>query len=69
MWEVKEFDGETWKGVRLPEDVVMNRFDLVGGIVLQQCEELGILSLEDRAPAVNMAGILESYKRFLALKG
>ena len=69
VWEVKEFDVETWKGVRLPEDVVMNRFDLVGGIVLQQCEELGILSLEDRAPAVNMAGILESYKRFLALKG
>jgi len=66
VWEVREFSGESWPGARLPEGIIQKRFDLVGGLVLTACEALGILELTDRKPAVNMAAVLESVKRYKA---
>lgn len=64
VWEVKEFDGATWNGVKLPEEVIQQRFDLIGGFVLTQCADLGILELVDRKPAANMAEVLSSVERY-----
>jgi phosphomannomutase len=63
VWEVKEFEGATWNGTKLPEEVIQQRFDLIGGVVLVACEALHILELVDRKPAANMAGVLPSVQR------
>jgi hypothetical protein len=67
VWEVKEFDGARWQGERLTEDVIQQRFHLIGGLVLSTCRDLGILELVDRPPAANLAGILPSVERYHAL--
>ena len=67
VWEVKEFAGDSWTGTRLSEEEINNRFDLVGGLVLHTCAEQGILDLGDRRPAVNIANILPSLERYLAM--
>jgi hypothetical protein len=64
VWEVKEFEGEIWKGVRLPEEVIQQRFDLLGGLVLSICEQEKILELTDRPPAANMTEVLQSVTRY-----
>jgi hypothetical protein len=69
VWEVKEFDGLMWEGVKLPEEIIQQRFDLIGGFVLTQCAELGILELVDRKPAANMAGVLPSVRRYREMMG
>ena len=69
VWEVKEFAGTTWNGVKLPEETIQQRFDLLGGFVLTQCVELGILELVDRKPAANMAGVLPSVERYRRMMG
>ena len=40
------------------------RFDLIGGLVLDECEKLGILTLIDKKPVKNMADVLPSVKRY-----
>lgn len=69
VWEVKEFGGAEWKGVRLPEQSIQQRFDLIGGLVLSTCEEHHILELVDRPPAANMAEVLKSVGRYRELIG
>jgi phosphomannomutase len=64
VWEVKEFEGEIWNGVRLPEEVIRQRFDLIGGLVLCVCEREQILELTDRPPAANMTEVLQSVERY-----
>lgn len=64
VWEVKEFEGATWAGQKLPESVIQQRFDLVGGLVLVTCEKLRILELTDRPPAANMGGVLPSVSKY-----
>lgn len=67
VWEVKEFDGLAWAGTKLPEAIIQQRYDLIGGLVLCACEKLKILELVDRKPAANMAGILPSVVNFRAM--
>jgi phosphomannomutase len=64
VWEVKEFEGEKWNGVRLPEETIQQRFDLIGGLVLSTCEQEQILELTDRPPAANMTEVLQSLERY-----
>ncbi len=66
VWEVRGFDDLTWSGRRAPEEVVKARSDLIGGLVLTTCRDLGILELVDRPPSTNMTQILEAVKRYEA---
>lgn len=68
VWEAKEFAGSSYTGERLDEEVIQKRFDTVGGLVLTACEELGVLELVDRKPAVNMAEVMKSVARYRAAK-
>ena len=64
VWEVKEFESPTWDGRRLPEGVIQQRFDLVGGLVLLACDREHLLELMDRPPAANMTEVLRSVERY-----
>jgi len=64
VWEVKEFEGLKWEGVRLSEPAIQQRFDLIGGLVLSTCAQEHILELTDRPPAANMTDVLRSVERY-----
>ncbi|MBN2443366.1 MAG: hypothetical protein JXJ04_18540 [Spirochaetales bacterium] len=64
VWEVREFGTMVYDGTRLSDKEIGERFDTVGGLVLDECEKLGILSLTHEKPAQNMAEVLPSVERF-----
>ena len=64
VWEVREFGSKEYHGARLSDEEIEMRFDLIGGLVLDECEKLGILTLIDKKPVKNMADVLPSVKRY-----
>jgi phosphomannomutase len=64
VWEAREFGSKEYNGIRLSDEELGKRFDLIGGLVLDACESMGILTLTDKKPARNMEEVLPSVQRF-----